>query len=283
MRSKSIQAICFFSVMCMPLLAASAPLEKAGFRWPEGKTAAISLSFDDARPSQVQTGLPLFERYGLKVTFYVVPDRVEEHLDAWKRAVAQGHEIGNHTIHHPGTGNFAWARKNPIESYTLDRMQSELEEANLRIARLLGVTPRSFAYTCGHTSVGRGASTVSYVPLVSRMFLSGRCWKSEVDNDPEFGDLSQIMAIEMDGKSFQEIKPLVDDALAKGRWLVLAGHDIAWAAAPETTQMEMLCQLLEYLHGPASRAWAAPVGVVAKHIAGERSMLSAPLGADTRQ
>ena len=37
--------------------------------WLEGKTAALSLTFDDARLSQVDQGLPLLDAYGVKATF----------------------------------------------------------------------------------------------------------------------------------------------------------------------------------------------------------------------
>ena len=58
--------------------AAAAPTPAAnpgagGFPWPEGARAAVSLSFDDARPSQVDVGLPIFDRHGVKVTFFLVP------------------------------------------------------------------------------------------------------------------------------------------------------------------------------------------------------------------
>ncbi|HXI40557.1 MAG TPA: hypothetical protein VNH83_11290, partial [Bryobacteraceae bacterium] len=31
------------------------------FHWPDGKRVAVSLSFDDARASQVDVGIPLFD------------------------------------------------------------------------------------------------------------------------------------------------------------------------------------------------------------------------------
>jgi len=64
------------------------------FRWPEGKHAAISLTFDDARHSQVTQGLPILDEYGTKATFYVSIRNMEGQLDAWKRAAINGHEIG---------------------------------------------------------------------------------------------------------------------------------------------------------------------------------------------
>lgn len=43
------------------------------FPWPDGKEAAISLSFDDGRYSQVDTGTKFLNQHNVKVTFYVVP------------------------------------------------------------------------------------------------------------------------------------------------------------------------------------------------------------------
>src|SRR3712207_2828818 len=68
------------------------------FPWPAGKKAAVSLSFDDARLSQIDTGMALFARYGVQATWYVSLPNVEQRLSGWRDAVAEGHEIGNHTL-----------------------------------------------------------------------------------------------------------------------------------------------------------------------------------------
>src|SRR5207247_3703239 len=44
--------------------------------WPDGSRAALSLSFDDARPSQVSRGLDILERLEVRVTFFVLPGAV---------------------------------------------------------------------------------------------------------------------------------------------------------------------------------------------------------------
>ena len=61
---------------------------------------------------------------------YVVPSSVERRLDGWKKAVAAGHEIGNHSLNHPCSGNFLWARQKALEEYTLAKMEHELAETN---------------------------------------------------------------------------------------------------------------------------------------------------------
>ena len=66
----------------------------SGFPWPEGARAAVSLTFDDARPSQVDVGLPIFDRHAVKVTLFLVPSTAEQRRAGWKKAAVAGHEIG---------------------------------------------------------------------------------------------------------------------------------------------------------------------------------------------
>ena len=235
------------------------------FTWPEGKQIAISLSFDDARASQVDAGTALLDQYGVKGTFYVVPNSVKQRLEGWKKAVANGHEIGNHSFNHPCTGNFPWSRQKAIENYTLKQMRNELILANKDIKELLGVEAEVFAYPCGQTYIGRGENTKSYVPVVSKLFLSGRGWLDEGPNAPQFCDLAQLTGMEMDGKDFEQILPLIENAKKSGAWLVLAGHEMG-ASGNQTTRLSMLKKLIEYAQNPANGIWIAPVGTVAKYI-----------------
>src|SRR5581483_7103912 len=57
------------------------PAEKPAarhFKWPEGKRAAVSLSFDDSRLSQIDAGLAVLRKEGVKATFYVQAPGVEK-------------------------------------------------------------------------------------------------------------------------------------------------------------------------------------------------------------
>ena len=57
------------------------------FHWPEGKQMALSLSFDDARFSQVDKGIPLLNKHLVTGTFYVSPNAMLERVEDWKKAV----------------------------------------------------------------------------------------------------------------------------------------------------------------------------------------------------
>ena len=265
-RNNSFLIILFILFPCKILLAQQG---ESTFAWPEGKQIAISLSFDDARASQVDAGTALLDQYGVKGTFYVVPNSVKQRLEGWKKAVANGHEIGNHSFNHPCTGNFPWSRQKAIENYTLKKMRNELILTNKAIKELLGVEAEVFAYPCGQTYIGRGENTKSYVPVVSKLFLSGRGWLDEGPNAPQFCDLAQLTGMEMDGKDFDQILPLIENAKKSGAWLVLAGHEMG-ASGNQTTRLSMLKKLIEYAQNPANGIWIAPVGTVAKYIKGQK-------------
>ena len=240
------------------------------FRWPEGKRAAISLTFDDARFSQVDRGIPILDEYDTKATFYVSFGSLEKRLEAWKAAVANGHEIGNHSLVHPCSGNFPFARERALEDYTLDQMRSELRQASDKIEDLLGVRPVSFAYPCGQKYVGRGRDFRSYVPLVAEEFLTGRGWMNEWANDPAFCDMANLMGVELDGKSFEQVKQVMDRVLKDGGWLVFAGHDIG-DGGRQTTLASTLRALCEYAQDPANGIWLDSVENVSRYIVEQRS------------
>ena len=258
------------------IFALNVNAQNPDFPWPEGKKMAISLSFDDARGSNPDPGATLLNEYGVKATFYVVPANMERDIEGWKMVVETGHEIGNHSLYHPCSGNFGWSRGSALEDYTLDRMRRELMDANEEVERLLGVRPEVFAYPCGLSFVGKGLETKSYVPLISEMFLSGRGWKDEAPVDPYYADMAQLTGVEMDNMDFDEILPLIEAAKKERKWLVLAGHENG-TEGNQTTYLSMLRKLCEYAKDPANGIWIAPVGTIAKYVKEKREEMEGSL------
>ena len=235
------------------------------FQWPEGKRAAVSLTWDDARTSQVDAGLAVLKKAGVKATFYVQAPNVEKRLEGWKQAVADGHEIGSHTVTHPCTGNYPFSRNNALEDYDLNKMAEQLDENNRRIHALLGVTPKDFAYPCGLKFVGRGSLTKSYVSLIAERFLSGRGYLDETPNDPAFVDLAQAMGTPLDDLDFDHTKKLVEDAAKNGSWIIFVGHDMG-ARGYQTTDLDALARLCAYLKDPANGIWIGTVEQIASYV-----------------
>jgi len=239
------------------------------FSWPEGKKVAISLTFDDARLSQIDTGIPLLDKYGIKATFYISPGSMVQRTEGWKKAVLNGHDIGNHSVYHPCSGNFAWSRNKALEEYTPEKMKSELDSANRIITEVLGTTPVSFAYPCGQTFTGRSITTRSYVPLIASMFESGRGWLNEAPNDPSFCDMAQLNASELDGKSFDQVIKMIEAAKAAGGWLILAGHEMN-VEGYQTSRLETIEAICKYASDPANGIWIDNIHNVAAWVKKER-------------
>ena len=239
------------------------------FPWPEGKKMALSLTFDDARLSQIDTGIPLLDKYDVKATFYISPGSLLNRIDGWKQAVLNGHDIGNHSVYHPCSGNFAWSREKALEEYSLQKMRTELDSASRFINVLLGVKPVSFAYPCGQTFIGRGGGAQSYVPLVASMFESGRGWLNEAPNDPWFCDLSQMNASELDGKSFEQVLNLIETAKANGHWLILAGHEMN-DEGRQTSLLKTIEAICKYAKDPANGIWIGNVQSIASYVEQKR-------------
>jgi len=252
------------------VLAISGQTPAQSFKWPDGKRAAVSLSFDDARASQIDLGLEFLKKEAVNVTFFVTANNVERRLAGWKQAIADGHEIGNHSLSHPCTGNYAFSERNALENYSLQMMADQLDQANDQIQKLLGVRPATFAYPCGLKFVGRGRDVKSYVPLVAERFTVGRGYLDESPNNPAIADLSQAMGTAFDNLEFAQMKTIVDAAVKDGRWVIFVGHDFG-ARAQQTTDINALALLCPYLKDPANGIWLGTVAEVGAYVQKQRA------------
>ncbi|TMO54727.1 polysaccharide deacetylase family protein [Pseudoalteromonas phenolica] len=235
--------------------------------YPNKAKYAISLSFDDARKSQVDVGIPLLNKHDVKATFYLMPYHMQGKEQQWKLAAKAGHEIANHTSSHLCTGNFRWLRKQDkgLEQSNLSFLKEDIKHAQQYIKTHTGVDANGFAYPCGQTFVGRGTEVKSYVPLIAETFSYGRTWNDETANDPFYYDQAQIRAFSMDGKTFSELKALIEQAKFDNAWIVLAGHEVG-EKGPYTVDRIALQQLIEYIKDPSNEFWLATVSDVNEYI-----------------
>ncbi|MBM3784947.1 MAG: polysaccharide deacetylase [Acidobacteria bacterium] len=251
------------------LLASPALLAQTGFRWPNGKRCAVSLTWDDARLSQIDAGIPFLNRHGVKGTFYILPRNWEKRMDGWKGALRDGHELAHHSMTHPCSINFGFTAKNGLEEYTFEKLESDLDAATAEFRKSFGVTPKSFAYPCGQKYVGRGVATRSYVPAVAKRFLTGRGYLDEASNNPAVCDLANLMGTGFDNAGWPEMKRHIDVASKEGRWLIFAGHEMG-KTGNQTTNLEALGELIAFAKDPANGIWLDTVAAVASFVAKAR-------------
>ncbi len=270
-------------VVCRPALLATAGdatiVGVDDMALPNGAGVALSLTFDDARDSQLDVAVPILEAYRLRATFFVLPAPVSRRQSDWEALVKSGHEIGNHTLSHPCSANFGFSRTNALEDYSLERIEAEIDDASGRIEQLLGVRPESFAYPCGQSFVGRGERRTSYVPLVARRFAAARGYGSETANDPRRCDPAHLEAFTIDGLDAGALVGLLDEAATTGRWVIMAGHDVG-----ESGEQTVLVDSLKALCHRAAQpdVWVAPLLEVAKYLRGAPTSRPTKTGSTTR-
>lgn len=109
-------------------------------RFKGDRAAAVSLTFDDALRSHVETAIPILDRHGLKGTFFLLISNIHPEgastWDDWRAAVASGHEAGSHSLTHPLLTKVPDPR----------RVQEEIAGSADLIEQELGVRPVAFAY-----------------------------------------------------------------------------------------------------------------------------------------
>ncbi len=219
----------------------------------------VSLTFDDALDVHLDTAMPILEHAGLRGTFYVnvASEGFSKRHRDWSQAAARGHELGNHTVFHPGVSTKSWVTEGiALEAYTLDRMHRELVLANQVLTMVDGLSERSFAFPCSNPCLGHhgwprrlltrlkldrtrlmgfidqhdldfGSRLIDYTPLVRELFPAARCGGINVQDLPVFPtDRYRVRGVEGDGLSLPELLNAVDSAAARGAWLVLVFHGV---------------------------------------------------------
>lgn len=210
----------------------------ASCAWPKEK-AAVSLTYDDATPTQLTTAAPALRRHGLRATFFLTD--VRSNPAPWTALRNDGHELAAHTFKHPcPTSNGFVKEGDANEDYDFARMERELDE-NLEMLKSLGeIAPFTFAYPCGVTWIG--AEHKSYVPLVEERFLAARGVASQTAGHKP--DLMNVATYFLKTTSAELIRRL-DEARADKSWVVFGFHGIGgdWETLPTDAHEEFLAHL----------------------------------------
>ena len=93
----------------------------------------IALTFDDGpHPQNTPRLLDMLRERNIKATFYVVGTKVKQYPHIVRRIVAEGHEVGNHTLNHPNLSKMSNAA-----------VRRELDIGRDSIIAACGVKPRT--------------------------------------------------------------------------------------------------------------------------------------------
>lgn len=219
----------------------------------------VSLTFDDALDEHLDVAMPLLEQHGLRGTFYVnvgSESFTRRHRD-WSAAAARGHELGNHTVFHPGVSSKTWVTPGiALENYNLDRMRHELIVANRILQMIDGQDQRSFAFPCSNPFLGTpgwprrlltymglqrtrimgfidrhgldfGTRLVDYTPIVRELFAAARCGGIAANHLPQRpGDWHRVRGVEGDGCQLGQLMESLNAAVARRAWISFVFHGV---------------------------------------------------------
>jgi peptidoglycan/xylan/chitin deacetylase (PgdA/CDA1 family) len=94
---------------------------------------SVALTFDDGPSAWTPLVLDLLREHEVRATFFVIGQRAREHPDLVKRIVAEGHELGSHTLTHPR-----------LTEISDDEIRAEIRGGQDAIAEVLGKPPSLF-------------------------------------------------------------------------------------------------------------------------------------------
>ena len=108
------------------------------------------MTFDDG-PSKALTPklLDLLAAHHIKATFFVIGENAADHPEILKRAVAEGHEIANHSWSHPNLGKMSD-----------EAVRRELRKTDETISAAIGVRPTCSARLMVRSLHGRNIGSM---------------------------------------------------------------------------------------------------------------------------
>ena len=231
-----------------------------------GKTAAVSLTYDDALNVHLDNVVPALDALGLKGTFYLTGNftAIKNRAPEWTPIAKRGHELGNHTMFHPCEGGRAGREfVNPdydLNNYSVQRMVDEIVLMNIMLASLDGKEARTFAYPCGDMNAGGD----SYVDPIREHFVASRGVQSRLEY-LESVDLFDIGAFGINGESGEQLTALVDKAIEEKALVVFLFHGVGGEHGLNVS-LEAHQQLIEYLKSKEDELWVAPMVEVAEFV-----------------
>lgn len=214
--------------------------------FPEGKQCAVSFTIDDGFWESSQQMADILDQYNLKASFYLVThwvkpmktdeigDGYNEDLDhgawpLWKNFLKRGHEIGSHSCTHPALPTID----------AKDALQEITESKQILIDELGLEEPITFAYPYNQPSP-------EVIKMVGGHYLSARIGGKPF-NEIASTDLQAINSWwPLSDTPLEEITAKIDEAKAKGYWLVIGLHGMneeGWnPITPE--KFEAVCKYL---------------------------------------
>ncbi|WP_063670931.1 polysaccharide deacetylase family protein [Dyella thiooxydans] len=226
--------------------------------WPDGRRAAVVLTYDDALVSQLDIAIPALDAVGLKGTFFLIGSKIgPEQVSRWRSAAAEGHELGNHTIRHAcPQANYPPAKSiDTSEASDVDTMLTEIRTMNTMLTAIDGRPQHSYATPCGQHLAGG----IDYLPALRASGLV-RYTRSADPSERPFDPMDVPARFFPSNATGADLIAAVKDVERRGGMIVLGFHGVGGDYLAVSAQAH--AQLLAYLKAHSDTIWVAPFSTV---------------------
>jgi peptidoglycan/xylan/chitin deacetylase (PgdA/CDA1 family) len=221
--------------------------------WPENKTAAISLTFDGGLPEHYELVAPILEEHGVQGTFFVTVPALLENPEAWRKLVAQGHEVGSHSL-------LGISERGHLPAWTLEMVRDDIAATDKGIVEILGQPVTSFAMPGELTEAADG----DYKPLLIRQFSYLRKSGQEM-NPVEEVDLTEINSL-----AWAELVGPIESLIPHDRHWSVPVFEGFFSLENAAAEDDLRVLLGHIQH--RSNVWAAPFGIVGAAVSSSRKL-----------
>lgn len=254
---------------CLICLLLPLCLMQAQISWPNGKKAAIVLTYDDGLESQRRIAIPQLEAKNLRGTFFLYGQVVKEtDVPQWRAVAQRGHELGNHSLFHPClAGTTAESTSSPchsLECYSVKDMLIEISLMNSFLYAIDGKQEHAYAYPCGQSVAG--GEDYSQPLLRSGLTKYARGGGAHgMTTDTKTLDLSKVPTFAVpEGCKAQQLIGFVKEVADKGGLGVLVFHGVGGDYL--TIDAKEHQQLVDYLDAQASDIWVGTFSEVLDYV-----------------
>jgi peptidoglycan/xylan/chitin deacetylase (PgdA/CDA1 family) len=238
------------------------------YAWPNGARAAVSLGYDDAIDSQLDHAIPTLDKYGVKGTFFLQLSNpaVKLRLAEWRKAAANGHELGNHSLFHQCSAtqpDRAWVQpQRDLDSTSAAQMADQVLVANTMLFAIDGRRERTYTVPCGDHLAAGGKD---YLPAIKGQFVAIKVGPASGAQASMRGvDPYAVNAVVPIGQSGKQLIDMVKQAAANGTMISFTFHGIGGDYLENSTQAHE--ELVKYLAENRQLYWTDTFLNVMKYV-----------------